>query len=93
MLNLILPLIAFATALLSGIFGMAGGLVLMGALALLLPISAAFVTHGIIQTIANGWRAILDHMSDASFLGWTRWLVSLIGLICLLRGLIRIFSG
>lgn len=50
---------AFATALLSGIFGMAGGLVLMGALALVLPVSAAMVTHGVLQMVANGWRAIL----------------------------------
>lgn len=50
---------AFLTAMLSGIFGMAGGLVLMGALALVLPVSAAFVTHGVLQLVANGWRAIL----------------------------------
>ena len=50
---------AFATALLSGIFGMAGGLVLMGALALVLPVSAAMVTHGVLQIVANAWRAIL----------------------------------
>ncbi len=40
-------------------FGLAGGLVLMGALALVLPVSAAFVTHGVIQIVANGARAIL----------------------------------
>ncbi len=50
---------AFLTATLSGIFGMAGGLVLMGALAFVLPVSAAFVTHGILQLVANGWRAVL----------------------------------
>jgi len=50
---------AFVTALLSGVFGMAGGLLLMGALALALPVSAAFVTHGLLQLVANGWRAIL----------------------------------
>lgn len=50
---------AFITATLSGVFGMAGGLVLMGALALVLPVSAAFVTHGLLQLVANGWRAIL----------------------------------
>src|SRR3546814_683859 len=38
---------------------MAGGLVLMGGLALVLPVSAAFVTHGLLQLVANGWRAIL----------------------------------
>ena len=50
---------AFLTAALSGILGMAGGLVLMGALALVLPVSAAFVTHGILQLVANGWRAVV----------------------------------
>ncbi|MBS0492142.1 sulfite exporter TauE/SafE family protein [Phenylobacterium sp. NIBR 498073] len=51
--------LAFVTATLSGVFGMAGGLVLMGGLALVLPVSAAFVTHGILQLVANGWRAVL----------------------------------
>lgn len=60
MLTVLLPIIAFVTALLSGIFGMAGGLVLMGALVLLFPVSAAFVTHGIIQIVSNGWRALLN---------------------------------
>lgn len=50
---------AFVTATLSGVFGMAGGLVLMGALAFVLPVQAAFVSHGILQLVANGWRAIL----------------------------------
>ena len=50
---------AFVTSTISGIFGMAGGLILMGVLALLLPVSAAFVAHGLIQIVANGWRAVL----------------------------------
>lgn len=50
---------AFVTSAVSGVFGMAGGLMLMGVLALLLPVSAAFVTHGLIQLVANGWRAVL----------------------------------
>jgi len=56
------PIILVATivtAFISGIFGMAGGLILMGVLALLLPVSAAMVTHGAIQSVSNGWRAIL----------------------------------
>jgi len=56
---------AFLTATLSGIFGMAGGLVLMGALAFVLPVSAAFVTHGILQLVANGWRAALHRQHIA----------------------------
>ena len=50
---------AFLTATISGVFGMAGGLLLKGALALVLPISATFVVHGLLQLVANGWRAIL----------------------------------
>ena len=50
---------AFITAAISGVFGMAGGLLLKGALALVLPVSAVFVTHGLLQLVANGWRAIL----------------------------------
>ena len=57
--SLIILVVAFGTATLSGVFGMAGGLVLMGALALVLPVKAAFVTHGLLQLVANGWRAIL----------------------------------
>ncbi len=62
---LFLIIAAFLTALLSGIFGMAGGLVLMGALAYVLPVSAAFVTHGVLQLAANGWRAILHRQHIA----------------------------
>ncbi|CAN7484823.1 sulfite exporter TauE/SafE family protein [Phenylobacterium sp. LjRoot219] len=50
---------ALLTATLSGVFGMAGGLLLMGVLALVLPVQAAFVTHGLLQLVANGWRAVL----------------------------------
>ncbi len=57
---LTLIIAAFLTSLLSAVIGMAGGLVLMGVLAFILPVSAAFVTHGIIQLVANGWRAILQ---------------------------------
>jgi uncharacterized membrane protein YfcA len=56
---LFVVVLAFITATLSGVFGMAGGLVLMGGLAVVLPVSAAFVTHGLLQLVANGWRAIL----------------------------------
>jgi uncharacterized membrane protein YfcA len=54
-----LLLAAFLTATLSGVFGMAGGLVLMGCLALVLPVSAAMVTHGLLQLVANAWRVVL----------------------------------
>jgi uncharacterized membrane protein YfcA len=59
LISILLLVAALLTATLSGVFGMAGGLVLMGVLTLLLPIKAAFVTHGILQLVANGWRAVL----------------------------------
>lgn len=47
------------TAAISGIFGMAGGLILMGVLASVTPVATAMVLHGFIQIISNGSRAIL----------------------------------
>jgi uncharacterized membrane protein YfcA len=47
------------TSILSGMFGMAGGLVLMGALLAFLPVPAAMALHGAAQLSANGWRAFL----------------------------------
>jgi len=66
---MIWPVILVATlvtAFISGVFGMAGGLILMGVLALVLPVSAAMVTHGAIQSVSNGWRAILWR----NFIAW-----------------------
>ena len=64
--SIFLVLAAFVTAAISGVFGMAGGLMLKGALALVLPVSATFVAHGLLQLVANGWRAILHRR----FLDW-----------------------
>jgi len=47
------------TAFLSGIFGMAGGLILMGVLAAMLPVATAMIVHGAIQMVSNGYRAFL----------------------------------
>lgn len=47
------------TSFLSGVFGMAGGMVLMGCLVFLLPVAHAMVLHGFIQAVANGWRALM----------------------------------
>ena len=49
----------FATAVLSGVLGMAGGLVLMGALVLLLPVATAMALHGVAQAASNGARWLL----------------------------------
>jgi uncharacterized membrane protein YfcA len=55
----VLLAIVLITATVSGVFGMAGGLMLMGALTLAMPVSAAMVTHGAVQFVSNGWRAVL----------------------------------
>ncbi len=47
------------TALLSGIFGMSGGMILMGVFAWLLPVAVAMILHGITQAGSNGYRAFL----------------------------------
>jgi len=69
--SLLIVAVAFVTATLSGVFGMACGLVLMGALALVLPVQAAFVTHGLLQLVANCWRAILHRRHVRwDIIGW-----------------------
>jgi uncharacterized protein len=55
----LLFLVAMGTAALSGTFGMAGGLVLMGVFAAILPVPEAMVLHGLTQLGANGGRAWL----------------------------------
>ena len=55
----LLLLVVLLTATVSGVFGMAGGLMLMGALTLAMPVSAAMVSHGAVQFVSNGWRAVL----------------------------------
>jgi uncharacterized protein len=46
-----------STAFISGIFGMAGGMILMGILLALLPVATAMVLHGLTQMASNGSRA------------------------------------
>ena len=57
---LLLPLLGFAslaTSFVSGILGMAGGMILLGILLAVLPLSTAMTLHGITQFAANGGRA------------------------------------
>ena len=54
-----LAVVAVVTSFISGIFGMAGGMLLIGFLLAVLPVPVAMVFHGIIQIAANAWRAWL----------------------------------
>lgn len=54
-----LSVLMIGTAFLSGIFGMAGGLILIGVLLVVFPLPTAMVLHAITQMASNGWRATL----------------------------------
>ena len=55
----VIGLSVLGTSFLSGIFGMAGGLILLGVLLLFMDVVPAMVLFGVIQMGANGWRALL----------------------------------
>jgi len=50
---------ALVTSAISAVFGMAGGMILMGIYAATLPVQVAMVLHGVTQLFANGFRAFL----------------------------------
>jgi len=47
------------TSFLSGIFGMAGGMILVGILLVMMPVPEAMMLHGVTQMASNGWRGLL----------------------------------
>jgi uncharacterized protein len=47
------------SSFLSGVFGMAGGMILLGVLLVYYDVATAMVLFSIIQFAANGWRALL----------------------------------
>ena len=53
----LLGVASLATSFVSGILGMAGGMILMGILIAVLPVSAAMTLHGITQFTSNAGRA------------------------------------
>lgn len=48
---------AAVTACISGIFGMAGGMIFMGIIASLMGVAEAMVVHGVVQSVSNSSRA------------------------------------
>ncbi len=51
-------LTVLVTAVISGVLGMAGGLILMVVLASVLPVSTAMILHGAVQATSNGARFV-----------------------------------
>lgn len=64
----------FLTSTLSGVFGMAGGLILLAVLLAILPVATAIAVQGAIQIVANGSRAWFSR----DFIDWR-----VLGVICL----------
>jgi len=50
---------ALITAGISGVFGMAGGLIFMGVIATFMGVAEAMVVHGAVQSVSNSTRAYL----------------------------------
>ncbi len=69
--GLLIILAAGLCAVISGLFGMAGGLVFMGIIASLMSVSAAMVVHGMVQSVSNGSRSVIlrEHIRW-DILGW-----------------------
>lgn len=79
--------VVFFTSMLSGVFGMAGGLVLLWFLLLLFPAASAMAVHGVIQLTANGSRAWLSRR----FIVWRIVGCMAIGVL-MAAGLLLLFS-
>jgi uncharacterized protein len=80
MTPLTLSLIGFtiiSTSFISGLFGMAGGMILVGVLLVYFDVATAMVIFSIIQFVANGWRAVLWWR----FVLWRIFLVYVIGAV------------
>ena len=58
-LALLILISAAVTACISGIFGMAGGMIFMGIIASLMGVAEAMVVHGVVQSVSNSSRAWL----------------------------------
>lgn len=58
LLHLLILVSVFFTAVLSGILGMAGGMILMAILVSTISVSAAMILHGAVQAMSNGSRAV-----------------------------------
>ncbi|MBX3505241.1 MAG: TSUP family transporter [Parvibaculum sp.] len=60
MMTAILALVVVVTATISGVFGMAGGMILMAFLTFAYSVGAAMMLHGVTQAVSNGYRAVIN---------------------------------
>jgi uncharacterized membrane protein YfcA len=72
--------LVFVTSFVSGLFGVAGGLILMGGLVYALPVAQAMLVHGLAQFVSNAGRVLFWRR----FVAWAHVLEFVIGaLACL----------
>jgi uncharacterized membrane protein YfcA len=57
LLYAVILIAVLGTSMLSGVLGMAGGMILMALLVALLPVAVAMMLHGAVQAFSNGSRA------------------------------------
>jgi len=66
-----------STSFLSGMFGMAGGMILVGVLLAYFDVATGMVIFSVIQMVANGWRAVIW----SRFVIWRIFLVYVAGAV------------
>ena len=83
----ILGVSSLVTSFISGILGMAGGMILMGILLAMLPLPVAMMLHGITQLASNGWRAMLwrDKVDWRVFRGYVYGTLTMLAIFAIIR--------
>ncbi|MBV8835473.1 MAG: TSUP family transporter [Alphaproteobacteria bacterium] len=66
-----------STSFLSGMFGMAGGMILVGVLLAYFDVATGMVVFSVIQMVANGWRAVIW----SRFVIWRIFFVYVVGAV------------
>ncbi len=98
--SLVIGIAVVLTAIVSGVFGMAGGLMLLGVLLALLDVAPAMLLLGFTQFASNGWRCLLwvKHVRWRLFGGFALGAFAAFGLMRMLalippKGFVYLFIG
>lgn len=78
---------ALITSFISGILGMAGGMILMGVLLAVVSVPTAMLLHGTTQLASNGWRAFLwrGYIDRRIFAGYALGSLIILGVYTLIQ--------
>lgn len=79
---LLLSVTSLVTSFISGILGMAGGMILMGVLLAVVSVPTAMLLHGTTQLASNGWRAFLwrRYIDSRIFAGYALGSLAVLGI-------------